>query len=367
MAKKEVTRKTAKKSSTRARGSKAKGKRTVGHASIDRDSLVVVLAHASASEFPADLSPLGKIFFGENALFGSIVFRGISVGQCYRAKDKHKEYQLVPTAMRNNSKDLTKLARTTEIKDRESQVRAEAKIIHDFFLMADTYGLPLPEDSQGMRDILNQFAFGKLDERNPVRVTAWPPKELYSLIALAQHYGLPTRFLDWSYDPFVAAYFAAVGAAKLTSNDAKSEDCLNPKDKLVVWGYSPKAVMEIRESTQTGSRPPVVLVSSPAASNPNLYAQKGLFTLQEHSNSASDANRVDYRTFDDVMLSWVTTLSGKISSDRKVFYRFSQPVAEAGKLLWLLAKHFVTAGKVKPGYGGVAETLKESLLWSSVS
>ncbi|MBG5918366.1 MULTISPECIES: FRG domain-containing protein [Providencia] len=49
-----------------------------------------------------------------------------------------------------------------------------------------------------------------------------------SLILLAQHYGLPTRFIDWSLNPLIALYFA-VEKAKPTDTDA------------AVFIYSPEA------------------------------------------------------------------------------------------------------------------------------
>jgi hypothetical protein len=36
----------------------------------------------------------------------------------------------------------------------------------------------------------------------------WPPQGLYEALAIAQHYGVPTRLLDFSSDPLIAAYFA---------------------------------------------------------------------------------------------------------------------------------------------------------------
>lgn len=138
-------------------------------------------------------------------------------------------------------------------------------------------------------------------------INFWPSDPLalipteWNLLVIAQHHGLPTRLMDWTYSPLVAAHFATTGGDPMKDRvvwklDWKSvhehfdfpplvftveklEETLNKKSLPLIWD-----VMDIKNpATQ-----PFVCVLEPPSVDARIVAQSAIFTLSSDKMRSLD-------------------------------------------------------------------------------
>jgi hypothetical protein len=171
-------------------------------------------------------------------------------------------------------------------------------------------------------------------------------EEMDPLFAIAQHHGIPTGLLDWSYNPLVAAYFAA--AEVLRQPSGLAED-----GRIAVWALS-GAVLDLDVHLRR--------LTVPARLTPYLDAQEGLFTWCPQAYLRRiDNGRFD--TFDELI---VATASYHWSGTRlllPVLKKLTLPQSEAKTLVRLLWLEKISPAFLMPTFDHVASSLTLSTNW----
>jgi hypothetical protein len=128
---------------------------------------------------------------------------------------------------------------------------------------------------------INEKSLFRIFCREAIGYGGTTPANDWEWLSLAQHHGLPTRLLDWTYNPLVALYFAV---------EANEES-----DGKLFALHAPKSASEHdRDSSPFEIRLPVKYF--PNIVSPRIRAQEGLFVVCHKLESPLDKGlRGDWR------------------------------------------------------------------------
>lgn len=265
------------------------------------------------------------------------------------------DYQLVPTSLRISSKEdiwdysLAYASITGSTCDNDfSLAYVEYQLIRDFYRMADARGLHVPVSDRLRKTLHQKVDFSTMSTW--IDGDKWLPDDILEVAAIAQHHGVPTRLLDWTYDPFVAAFFASKPSQEVEGD-------------LCIWGLNARTIGMLEN---IGTEFPLKLVNTHYGGNPNLAAQSGLFTHWASnvpgvnsiaSGEIKELPRVDRRPLDALLESFLSGWTNNVSEN--MFVKLILPKSQSIELACLLRGFNYGPAKIFPGYEGVAMELKE--------
>jgi FRG domain len=155
------------------------------------------------------------------------------------------------------------------------------------------------------------------------------PIENAAFISLAQHHGYPTPLLDWTYSPFIGAYFAFKRARK---SGGKVRIFIFDRTQ---WRQDWNQLQKI-----TPARPHFSVLDAIAINNLRMVPQQALSTV---------TNVDDIEEY----------IVSKERPDRKYLQAIDLPVEQRAEVLNELSIMGINAGSLFPGLDGACDQLKD--------
>ncbi len=157
------------------------------------------------------------------------------------------------------------------------------------------------------------------------------PEENGAFFNLAQHHGFPTPLLDWTYSPFIAAYFAFSGALES-----------NPDKTIRIFAFdTEKYTKSVKQyQTLTFTKPHFTIIEALSIENERAIHQQGLLSL---------TNLQDVEGF--------IALQEKLQNER-FLYAFDLPSSEAEKALRDLRLMGITEATLFPSIDNICKEHK---------
>lgn len=176
------------------------------------------------------------------------------------------------------------------------------------------------------------------------------PTDLLYWWPLMQHHGAPTRLLDWTASPYVAAYFATVSHW----NEDGAIWFVHPRTLAEESEKAPSLELPLHELWLTPTATESVIAIPALMQSDRMIAQQGHFTLC--FNVLGDQSQ---------LLAKATV--EHISPERDIFGKFIIPSDRKPEFLRQLRAMNVTATSLFPGLDGLGRSLAEVARLASVA
>lgn len=272
-------------------------------------------------------------------------------------------YRLFPWALRQKSQGtLSELSACPDkVMNACLMLEMECRSVYNFYSYANGRGLPIPGIDELMSHSVESDCIWQ-----EVKETGIIPEKYSEIFALAQHYRVPTHFLDWSRDPHVALWFAANGAyGRLTANKAKEDE--NQDQLFSVWVMNKTNVQRLNSFLSGESCARLRFVTPPYSNNPNLKAQKGILTYYPVDTRKYTPDEEGYfgKSLDELMTMTAQRLKMQNpccdvpACKDDYFKRYDFGLNDCLEILNWLSEHDYDTCAIMPGFHSICAALRD--------